>query len=123
MSAVSIIVCFIVAIILITIFSSKFVHGYLVRLFHTNLNTTIWDDVINYKEGTNLKVYLKGKDYYFIGAYRCHEENTGDPYFAISGYSKIDRKSGDVDEMIDHDKDHNRYMVFRISDVEYIEAF
>ena len=77
MSVISIIVCLIVAIILITIFNSKFVHGCLVGLFHTNLNTTIWDDVINYKEGTNLKVYLKGKDYYFIGAYRYHEENMG----------------------------------------------
>lgn len=123
MSAVSIIVCLIVAIILVAIFNSKFVQDCLVRLFHTNLNTTIWDDVIDYKEGTNLKVYLKGKDYYFIGAYRYHEENTGDPYFAISGYSKIDRKSGDTDVMIDHDGEHNRYMVFKFSDVEYIEVF
>ena len=123
MSAASIIVCLVASIFLIIIFKSKHVQDGLIKLFNTNLNTTIWDEVIDYKNGTNIKVYLKGRDYYILGSYKYHEDGVVDPFFAITCYSKVDRTTGKIDAYLDHNGEYDRYFVFRLSDVEYMETF
>ncbi len=123
MSALSIIVCFFTSFILVFVFKSKFIQACLIKLFNTNLNTTIWDDVFDYKNGTNLKIRLKGTDYYLIGSYRYHEENTENPAFAISNYTRYDAETNQPDSVTAYENEDKQYLVFRLSDVEYMEIF
>lgn len=92
------------------------------HVFYKTVNEDIWHDVFDYKNGTNLKVYFKGKDYYVIGQYRGNEDSGEESWFAISGYGKYDIVTNDPidDSLID---DTSVIMTFRLSDVEHIEVF
>lgn len=122
LSGISFLFLTVVAICAALVHSSKWFKFIMVKLFHKTPNDDIWRDVLDLDNGSNLKVYLKDKDYYLIGHHKNHEENGNDSWFAISAYGKFD---AETDEVVD-----NRYMdkeniiaTFRLSDVEHIEIF
>lgn len=122
LSGVSFLFLTIISIIAALIHSSKWFKTAMVKLFHKTPNDDIWRDVLDLDNGSNLKVYLKGKDYYLIGHHKNHEENGDNSWFAISAYGKFDINT---DEVIDNkymDKE-NIIATFRLSDVEHIEIF
>ena len=93
-----------------------------VTLFHKTPNDTIWRDIIDFKEGSNLKVYLKGKDYYLVGHYKNCEERGDASWFALSAFFTGDIKTGAVID--DKYKDNDNVLItFRLSDVDHIEIF
>lgn len=87
------------------------------------MNDSIWLDVIDFKNGSNLKVYFKNKNYYVLGSYRYHEINVADPWFAISGYVQFDIQTNQADPVINYENDSTIIMTFRLSDVDHIEIF
>lgn len=93
-----------------------------VKLFHKTLNNDIWRDVLDLEKGSNLKVYLKDKDYYVIGHHKNHEEKGNDSWIALSAFAKFDKKTNTRYEpsYLDNKK---VIITLRFSDIEHIEIF
>lgn len=90
----------------------------MLNLLHRTTCDSIWQDVIDYKNGSNLCVYLKNKEYYFIGHFNYIEEDSNDPLLAISETKILDI---DTNEVIDELKS-SEYTIVKMSDVDYIEV-
>ena len=87
-------------------------------LFHKTFSRSIWDEVVDMKNGANFYWYLRGKDYYLYGHFKFIEENVDDPFVVLSGAYKLDLETN---EEIDH-LDNNKYSMVKMSEVEYIEV-
>ena len=123
-SALSIIIgTFIVIVISITA-QRRWFNNVMVKLFHKTINDDIWRDVLDLENGSNLKVYLKGKDYYIIGHHKNHEEKGSDSWLALSGFAKIDKElNTNYKEEPSHIGDTSAIITMRFSDIDYIEIF
>lgn len=96
----------------------------MVWLFHKTVNEDIWRDVLDLDKGSNLKVYLKGKDYYIIGHHKNHEEKGADSWLALSGFAKFEKESNmPCKNEPSHLGDINAIITLRFSDIDYIEIF
>lgn len=96
----------------------------MIRLFHKTPNDDIWRDVLDLENGSNLKVYLKDKDYYIIGHHKNHEEKGEDSWLALSGYGKFDKITNE-NYMQEPNFINNSAVIItvRFSDIDYIEIF
>ena len=121
-SAISVIANTLMAILSAFVYKSERFNSFLLKTFNKTVSDDIWHDVFDFKNGSNLKVYFKDKDYYVIGSYRLSEDKGNDSWFAISGYQRRDKSTGDPIEegFIDDD---SVIMTFKLSDVEHIEVF
>lgn len=123
-SAITSIILIILSIISSFVYQSKFLKNIMVKHFHRNLCDNIWVDLFDLKNGTNLKVYIKEKDYYIIGHYKCHEDKENDNWIAISAFSKYDVETNTAyKEEPDFTNDENVFCVVPFSDIEHIEVF
>lgn len=121
-SAISIIANTIVAILFAFIYKSERFNSFLLKTFNKTVSDDIWHDVFDFKNGSNLKVYFKNKDYYVIGSYRLSEDKGNDSWFAISGYGKYDKETNEaIDDSVIND--NSVIMTFKLSDVEHIEIY
>ena len=127
-SAIAIILgCILVSIIAI-LSQWKYFRKITVKLFHKTLNDDIWRDVLDLKHGSNLKVYLKDKDYYLIGHHKNHEENGSDSWLALSAFGKYDKetnKNFNNEPNFTENKKENEFRIITVkfSDIEHIEIF
>lgn len=114
----------VLALVIACIFSAKWFSKISIKIFHKTLNDDIWMDVLDFKEGSNLKVYLKDKDYYVIGHHKNHEEKGNDSWLALSAFGKYSKETNKAcdGENLYHDKENVIYTV-RFSDIEHIEIF
>lgn len=100
---------------------SKRFNGLLIKIFGMTVYSDIWDNIYDYDNGTNLKIYLKGKDYYFIGHLKSQENNGKDSWVCIS---KPQQFEIGTDKKIYGQEENNRAMlVFNLQDVDYMEVF
>jgi|GEM_PF-1849718 len=95
-----------------------------VFLYHRTINQNIWQDIIDSYNGSNLKLFLKDKNYYVIGHMRNYEENKKECWIAINAFGKYDKNTNQPynDEPLFLDKENFIYTV-RFSDIEHIEVF
>ena len=106
------------------IYASRWFNFILVKLFHKSPHGDIWRNVLDFKNGSNLKIYIKDKPYYVIGCFRNIEEKGENSWLAITGFGKLDRETNELyKEEISHIGDHTAIFTIRISDVEYIEIY
>lgn len=110
---------------LITILSqNKRFRKLTVKLFHKTLNDDIWRDVLDLEHGSNLKVYLRDKDYYIIGHHKNHEEKGDDSWLALSGFAKFDKETNkNYKEEPGYIDNQNVIIALKFSDIEHIEIF
>lgn len=99
-----------------------------VKFFSRTLNDSIWDDVIDYKNGSVLKVHLKGKPYFIFGTLSHLEEHGEDSWISINKYAKYkEEPRGEEDELfgneVSYDTEKDYHIVIRLSDVDHIEVF
>lgn len=95
-----------------------------VKLFHKTLNTDIWRDILDLENGSNLKVYLKNKNYYLIGHLKNLEENGDESWIALSAFAKFDKKKNENYKNEPSYLDRSDIIItVRLSDVEHIEIF
>jgi len=122
LSGVSFIVLTIITIIVSILYSAKWFKKILVKLFHKTPHSDIWRDVLEFDQGSNLKVYFKENDVGIIGHHVVHEEKGNDSWFAISAPIKFNIQT---DKIIDErNKDNENIIItFRLNDVEHIEVF
>ena len=119
LSGISFILLTVLSVVFSTIYSSKWFKSILVALFHKTPHDDIWHDVLDLKNGSNLKIYFKNKETGLIGHHVVHEENKDDPWFAVSAPIKFDINTENVLE----EKDEKVKTVFRLNDVEKIEIY
>lgn len=120
-SGVAIIIGSIGAVIFALIFRAKWFSNLLVKCFNKTPNDNIWMDIIDFKKGSNLKIYERGKDYYITGHHYANEEKGNDSWFAVTAYSK---KRVENDEVIeDHSSNEKDILAVRLSDVDHMEIF
>lgn len=95
-----------------------------VKLFHKTLNNDIWRDVLDLEKGSNLKVYLREKEYYIIGHHKNHEENGNDSWLALSAFAKFDKETNEPYKNEASYLDRKEVIItVRFSDIEHIEIF
>lgn len=95
-----------------------------VKLFHKTPNEDIWKDVFDLDNGSNLKVYLKDKDYYIIGHHKNHEEKGDDSWLALSGFAKFDVNTNQIyNDEPSYLGEPSIIITIRFSDIEHIEIF
>ena len=123
-SAISVLIGTVLAFIMAIIVSSKWFSKITVFLFNKTPNDDIWRDVLDFKNGSNLKIYLKNEDYYIIGHHKDHEEKDGDSWLAVSAFAKYDKVTNknykNEPSFLD---DENVIYTVRFSDIEHIEIF
>ncbi len=114
----------VIVIIISVIFQREWFKKITIRLFHKTLNDDIWRDVLDLRNGSNLKVYLKDKDYYLIGHHKIHEEKENDPWLALSSFAKYDVNTNtNYKNEPSFLNNKNTYIVIRFSDIDHIEVF
>lgn len=106
------------------IYSHKYFRKITVKLFHKTPNEDIWRDVLDLDKGSNLKVFLKDKDYYLLGHYKNLEEKGNDSWIALSAFSKRDVETNkNYKNEPDYNDKEEIVIVVKFSDVEHIEIF
>ena len=120
-SGITIVFGSVVSIIFALLFRSVWFSKALAIFFNKTPNDDIWMDILDFKKGSNLKIYERGKDYYVTGHHFVNEEKGSDSWFAITAYSKKNFQNDDIIE--DHSKDDKAIFVVRLCDVEHIEIF
>lgn len=94
----------------------------LVKHYYRTPNDDIWSDILDFKNGSNLKVFLRSKDYYIIGHYKFHEENGKDSWMALSAFGKVDKETNNL--LSPNYLDRKDIMItFPLADVEHVEVF
>ncbi len=123
-SAIAIFMGTILAFLIAFIVSRKWFSNVMVRLFHKTANEDIWRDVIDWENGSNLKIYLKDKDYYLIGHQKNLEEKGEESWLAISAFGKFDKETNkNYKEEPSHLDDESVIYTVRLSDIEHVEIF
>ena len=122
LSGVSFISLTIVSIVMAILFSTKMLKKILVKLFHKTPHNDIWHDVLDFDEGSNLKIYFKDSNIGIIGHHKVHEENGDNSWFAISAPIKFNTET---DEVVDDRNSNNEdfVIIFRLNDVRQMEIF
>lgn len=123
-SGISIIFGTIIICIFSILVNRKWFKRIIVKLFHKTINESIWRDVLDFENGSNLKIYLKNKDYYIIGHLKNIEEKDDNSWIALNSFAKFDINTNQnykqEPSYIDREK---VTIVIRLSDIEHIEIF
>ena len=93
----------------------------MVKVFNKTPNDNIWRDVLDLSNGSNLKLYIRGADYYVVGHHRNIEEKGNDSWIVLTEFiklSKVDNK-----ELESHKNDSKSMIAIRLADVEYAVIF
>lgn len=123
-SGIAILIGTLLAILFALVFCSKWFSKITVKLFHKTPNEDIWRDILDFRHGSNMKIYLKNEEYYIIGHHKDHEEKDGDCWIAVSAFAKFDKNTNkNYKDEPSFLEDENVIYTARFSDIEHIEIF
>lgn len=123
-SAVSIIIGSIIVISIVILTQRKWFKRITVKVLHKTLNDDIWRDVFDLKNGSNLKIYIKDKDYYLIGHLKNYEEKGNNSWIALKSFAKFDKETNaNYKNEPSFLNTNNAIITVRFSDIEHIEIF
>lgn len=123
-SGLSILIGIIFVCIIAVLSQRKWFRKITVKLFHKTLNNDIWRDILDLENGSNLKVYLKDKNYYIIGHLKNYEETGIDSWIALSAFAKFDTTlNRPLENEPNYLENNNIFITVRFSDIEHIEIF
>ena len=93
----------------------------LIFIFHNTPTKKSWDNIIDYENGSNLKVYIKEKDYYYIGHYRDLDDSGN---LVLRAFAKFSTETNKLyANEPEHLNDSDAYILINMEDVEHIEVF
>lgn len=125
-ASTTIIVCIIVSIILAIIcskmFDNKKLRSVLNFINHKSVNSDIWRDIVDYDNGTTLKIFLKNGITY-IGVLIIHEENGKDSWFALKGHCATYPDGTEFNSCALADTDIISTVAIQLSNVDRIELY
>lgn len=121
-SGISILLALVTGVSVALLFNSEYFKEYTLKYFHKTLYDDIWQDVFDFKNGTNLKIYIKDRNYYIIGHYKFNEEKEENSWIALSAYSMYSKEQNELIEPSYSDNE-NVLITLRMKDIEHIEVF
>lgn len=92
----------------------------MVTVFNETGNSFILEDIIDYQNGSNIKLTLKDKDYYIVGVFRAFDKETDDGWIAVRGYVKY---SLDHQIIQSFEGDYNVIFTTRFRDVDTMTVY
>lgn len=119
-SILSVFLSAIISVIISKIFISKWFHKFLVNCFGISPRASAFDNVIDCKNGTNIKVYLKDKDFYIVGHLFSFEDNGNDSWYCIHKQQKYNFNN---ELLYSQEDNENAHLLFNIKEVDYMEIF
>ena len=123
-SALSIILGAILACIIAIVSQRNLFKKATIKLFHKTLSDDIWRDVFDLENGSNLKVFLKDKDYYIIGHLKNYEEKGDSSWLALNAFAKFDKRTN---KPCMHEpmylKNNFVFITVRFADIDSIQIF
>lgn len=121
-----ILICVVVSVILAILCAKIYEHGLFNRVIktinHKSINRYLWMDVIDYKLGTDVKVFLKGRDVLYIGALIEHEENGTNSWIILKDYLSCNPITQEIYYNSNNDEKITTVMI-NLQDVDRIEMF
>lgn len=120
MVIISIILSIIVSTAFSIIYLSQWFRNFLIKHFGITSHDSVWKNVAHCKNGANLKVYLKNKDFYIIGHLYSFEDNSNNSWFCLHEPQKYNLNN---QLFYSQEGNSNAYLVFNLNEVEFIEIF
>lgn len=113
------------SVIVIILVNQKWMNNILVFLFRRSVHDDIWRNVIDFDNGSNVKVYLKDKGYYIIGHFgNIEESNTDSKWIEISAPSKRYIDTNELlENVVDNSQDDSVSILIRESEIDQIVIF
>ena len=111
------IVAFLLSIVFVIASETNIVKKILTKINHKAVHDDIWLDVIDYKNGTTLKIDTNNGSY--IGVLFAHEEKGTDSWFILEDYHIEE----DEYEYNGSDLNKNAKIAINLKDVKHIEIF
>ena len=123
-SALSIILGAVLACIIVIVSQRNWFKKITIKLFHKTLSDDIWRDVFDLENGSNLKVFLKDKDYYLIGHLKNYEEKGDSSWLALNAFAKFDKRTNEpcMNEPM-YLKNSSVFITVRFADIDSIQIF
>lgn len=106
------------------IYRTEWLKNFCAKIFRKTPHKDIWNDVIDFKNGSSVKAYIKDKPYYVIGYVKHIEEKGSDSYIAIGGFAKYNKITNEpmMNEPNFTNYENVAYVV-HLSNVEHMEVF
>jgi hypothetical protein len=120
-SCLSCILSIICAIVFSKLYTNKNFKRFMVNTFTKTPHETVWRNVVDLETGTNLKVYLKGKDYYILGHLYSYEEKGNESWFCL--HCPVFYTIKDNISIYTQENNNNAFLAFNLQDVDMIEIF
>ena len=79
--------------VIVYVQKSKLLKEILYRTNNKSINSDIFEDIIDYDKTTMMKVYIKGSDVYYIGAFKYREEKGLDSYIVLINYASLNKET------------------------------
>lgn len=118
--AVYIITCVIAAYLVIILKNNSVVRRFLFSTVFKTPHDDIFWDVIDYSNGTLMRVYLKNESFYYVGQFSMREEKGDESWISLFNYGTVDYETGQMIYDAKANKDPTIAMV-RLKDVSRIE--
>lgn len=107
----------IVGCILSWLYSWNIARNILTALFHIVPGNSVLRDAIDWEHGADLKIQMKGADYYLMGHLNTMGGTGEDQWISISNPEKWDLDNKCLESWINDDR---TYVVIQLSEAEYI---
>ena len=111
------IIAFLLSILVTILSENKLINILFQKINHKSIHDDVWNDVIDYKNGTRVKINTGNGIY--IGILCTHEEKGNDSWFVIKDYYI---EEGDF-KYLSTDFEENAKLAINLKDVKYIEIF
>lgn len=123
-SALAIILGIVIACLIAIVSQRKWFKKVTIKLFHKTLSDDIWRDVFDLENGSNLKVFLKDKDFYLIGHLKNYGEKSDSSWLALNAFAKFDKKTNKpyIEEPM-YLNNNSVLVTVRFADIDFIEIF
>lgn len=111
---------FLLAFISTRFMTTKFPQKFLYIANNKSINDNIFDDMIDYKKRTMMKIYIKSSDIYYLGRFAFREEKGIESWIALIDYYCLNIKDDDISFDPGHDNLKSS-VVINLREVERIE--
>lgn len=117
--SLSIVLSLVTSILFSKLFVSKWFHRFTVKYFGISPHSSVWRNIVT-GDSASFKVYLKGKNFFWIGSLYSYEEKGDNSWFCLHKPIKCDMNGDPIYSQGDND---DAFLAFNIKDVESIEIF
>lgn len=122
-SGLSILFCIVCGSLFTLALCSDKIKNLIVDVFHITTNNNVFDDTIDYKNGSSVTVYLKDKDYYITGNFRATDEGKDKQYLVLNMFAKWTLEHEIIEDYNVNKNPENANIIIKFEDIDYIQVF